>query len=102
LVTPDEIDDLQALELQTRLNGQIVQQDKLGHMLFSVAQLIAYISSFTELLPGDVIATGTPAGVGALRQPPLFLKPGDHLEVDIQQIGLLSNDLIADNQGEGE
>mgnify|MGYP000034028313 CR=1 FL=1 len=96
LVTPDEIGKLQALELQTRLNGQIVQQDKLGNMLFSVQQLIAYISSFTELLPGDVIATGTPAGVGALRQPPIFLKPGDHLEVDIQQIGLLSNRLIAE------
>lgn len=94
LVTPDEMGDLSVARLQTRLNGQTMQSERLGQMIFPVARLIAYISTFTELLPGDVIATGTPDGVGALRKPPVFLKPGDRLEIEIDGIGVLANDLI--------
>lgn len=96
LVTADEVGDIQQCELQTRLNGQTVQRALLGQMIFSVPKLIAYISSFTELQPGDVIATGTPDGVGALRKPPLFMKAGDVLEVEISRIGTLRNPVVAE------
>jgi 2-keto-4-pentenoate hydratase/2-oxohepta-3-ene-1,7-dioic acid hydratase in catechol pathway len=97
LVTRDEFGDFANSRLQTRLNGKSMQSVKLGEMIFPVARLIAYITSFTELLPGDVIATGTPDGVGALRKPPVFLKPGDRLEVEIDGIGVLGNDLIEES-----
>jgi 2-keto-4-pentenoate hydratase/2-oxohepta-3-ene-1,7-dioic acid hydratase in catechol pathway len=96
LVTRDEIGDLATLNLQTRLNGQTMQHDLIGNLIFSVPKLIAYISTFTELLPGDVIATGTPEGVGAMRKPPVFLQPGDRLEVEIDRIGLLVNEVVAE------
>jgi 2-keto-4-pentenoate hydratase/2-oxohepta-3-ene-1,7-dioic acid hydratase in catechol pathway len=66
-------------------------------MIFPVDELIAYISQFTQLLPGDVIATGTPAGVGALRTPPVWMKPGDLLEIDIPGVGLLRNRVVAED-----
>ena len=91
IVSADELPDLAALMLTTRLNGIEVQHDSLSNLIFSVPELIEYISSFTELLPGDVIATGTPAGVGMGRTPPLFMKAGDVLEVEISGIGVLSN-----------
>ncbi|MGG5818559.1 fumarylacetoacetate hydrolase family protein [Falsiroseomonas sp. HW251] len=91
LVTPDEVPDLDALTLTTRVNGQVVQQAGLDHMIFDVPRIIEYCSAFTPLSPGDVIATGTPGGVGAKRQPPLWLKPGDTVEVEITGIGLLRN-----------
>lgn len=94
IVTPEEFSNFAGSRLQTRLNGQVMQSAQLGEMIFPVARLIAYITTFTELLPGDVIATGTPDGVGALRKPPVFLKPGDRLEVEIEGIGVLANDLI--------
>ncbi len=91
LVTPDEITDLDAVTLETRLNGVVVQSASIGHMIFPVSELIEYISSFTPLAAGDVIASGTPGGVGFKREPPLFMKPGDRVEVDISGVGLLVN-----------
>ncbi|MFZ9270345.1 MAG: fumarylacetoacetate hydrolase family protein [Prochlorococcaceae cyanobacterium] len=86
--------DLQNLELITRLNGQVVQQANTGQMLFSVARLIAELSRGTTLLAGTVILTGTPAGVGAGRTPPRFLRDGDELEVEISGVGLLRNPVV--------
>ena len=97
LVTSDEIDDLGPLKLQTRLNGQVVQEATISQMIFDIPRQIEYCSSFTRLEPGDVIATGTPGGVGSRRTPPLWMKPGDVVEVEIDRIGLLCNG-IADEQ----
>lgn len=94
LVTADEVPDLNALHLTTRVNGAVVQEAGLDHMIFDVPQIIAYCSSFTPLSPGDVIASGTPGGVGAKRNPPLWLKPGDTVDVEITGIGLLRNGVI--------
>ncbi len=91
MVTPDELGDLAALRLQTRVNGQVVQDALIEQMIFDVPRQIEYCSSFTRLEPGDVIATGTPGGVGAKRTPPLWLKPGDVVEVEIDKVGLLRN-----------
>ncbi len=95
LVTADEMGAIGPQPIETRLNAQIVQQARLSDMIFDVAAIIAYVSRFTPLSPGDVIATGTPAGVGAKRQPPLWMKPGDVVEVTIGGLGSLRN-LIAD------
>ena len=94
LVPASQIPDPQNLMLTTRLNGQVVQHESTGAMIYSVAKIIAYISIFTHLEPGDVIATGTPAGVGAGRTPPLWMKPGDRIEVEISQVGVLANTVI--------
>ena len=91
MVTPDEVGELAGLRLQTRVNGQVVQEARIGDMLFDVPRQIEYCSAFTRLEPGDVIATGTPGGVGAKRTPPLWLKPGDTVEVEIDRVGLLRN-----------
>ncbi|WP_316234484.1 fumarylacetoacetate hydrolase family protein [Bradyrhizobium sp. SZCCHNR1098] len=91
LVTSDEIDDLGPLRLQTRLNGEVVQDATISQMIFDIPRQIEYCSSFTRLEPGDVIATGTPGGVGSRRTPPLWMKPGDIVEVEIDKIGLLRN-----------
>lgn len=88
LVTPDEIHNPQALNLWTKVNGVVMQQDTTASMLFSVAKLISYISEFMTLLPGDVIATGTPEGVGRGRTPPLYLRSGDSLELGIEGLGI--------------
>jgi 2-keto-4-pentenoate hydratase/2-oxohepta-3-ene-1,7-dioic acid hydratase in catechol pathway len=98
MVTPDEIDDITALRITTRVNGQVVQDAGFDQLIFPIATIIEYCSSFTPLSPGDVIATGTPGGVGFKRQPPLFLKPGDQVEVDIPGVGLLVNG-VADDVG---
>ena len=95
LVTKDEAGPPEDLHLTTRLNGQIVQQACGDQMIFSIAEIIEYVSTFTTLRPGDVIATGTPGGVGALRVPPLFMKSGDRVEVEISRVGLLSNPVLA-------
>lgn len=94
LVTADEVSDLGARMLTTRLNGQVMQSATISQMVFSVAQIIAYISTFTRLMPGDVIATGTPSGVGAGREPPVFMKAGDTIEVLIEGIGRLINTVV--------
>lgn len=96
LVTPAEIGELGRRVLTTRLNGEVVQQAPLSDMLFDVAELIAYCSEWTELRPGDVIATGTPGGVGSARTPPLWMRPGDVCAVDLPGIGTLSNTVIAE------
>ena len=95
LVTPDEL-DLSAAELRTTVNGQEVQHAPLKDMIHSVAELIAYASIWTTLEPGDVIATGTPGGVGYARTPPLLLRPGDTVEVTIDGVGTLTNPVIAE------
>jgi 2-keto-4-pentenoate hydratase/2-oxohepta-3-ene-1,7-dioic acid hydratase in catechol pathway len=96
LVTTDEIADINRLTLETRLNGTVVQREGLDDLLFKIPDLIEYISTFTELLPGDVIATGTPGGVGAFRTPPLWMKPGDVVEVEVEGIGTLKNTVNAE------
>jgi len=96
ITSADEVGDPASLTLTTRLNGEVVQHAALSSLIFPVDALIAYISQFTRLMPGDVIATGTPAGVGALRSPPLWMKPGDFLEVDIPRVGLLQNRVAAE------
>ena len=94
LVPAAEVPDPQNLKLVTRLNGETVQQASTAEMMLSVAEIIAYISIWTHLEPGDVIATGTPSGVGAARTPPLWLKAGDKIEVEIERIGVLANTVI--------
>ncbi len=89
LVTPDEIPDPQSLPIACRLNGQCMQEGNTADMIFPVAELIAFLSSGTTLLPGTVILTGTPSGVGFARKPPVFLAPGDRVEVTIEPIGTL-------------
>ena len=91
MVTPDEAGDLAPLRLQTRLNGEVVQDATISQMIFGIPQQIEYCASFTRLEPGDVIVTGTPGGVGSRRTPPLWMKPGDVVEVEIDRIGLLRN-----------
>jgi 2-keto-4-pentenoate hydratase/2-oxohepta-3-ene-1,7-dioic acid hydratase in catechol pathway len=91
LVTADEIGDPGLLRLQTRLNGEVVQDATINQMIFDIPRQIEYCSTFTRLEPGDVIATGTPGGVGSRRNPPLWMKPGDIVEVEIDRIGLLRN-----------
>ena len=95
MVTADEIAPDRALKLTTRLNGETVQDSHTGHMIFSTPRLIAYASTIFTLMPGDVIATGTPAGVGWSRKPQRFMKPGDVVEVEIEGIGTLRNPVVA-------
>jgi 2-keto-4-pentenoate hydratase/2-oxohepta-3-ene-1,7-dioic acid hydratase in catechol pathway len=94
MVTTDVIPDPQALSLVTRLNGAEVQRDTTDHMIFDVATIIEYVSTFTVLEPGDIIATGTPDGVGLGRKPPLWMKGGDRLEVEISGIGTLQVNVV--------
>ena len=94
MVTADVVQDPQRLELTTRLNGNIVQRDTTDHMIFDVATLIEYLSTVTWLEPGDIIATGTPDGVGLGRKPPLWMKGGDRLEVEISGIGTLNVNVV--------
>ena len=91
LVTPDEVSDFAAQRVQTRLNGELLQDQPLSDLIWDVPFLIEYCSTFTELAPGDVIATGTPGGVGDKRNPPLYMKAGDTVEVSIGTIGTLIN-----------
>ncbi|WIM11492.1 fumarylacetoacetate hydrolase family protein [Enhydrobacter sp.] len=94
LVTADVIPDPQALTLTTRLNGTVVQHDTTDHMIFDVATIIEYLSTVTWLEPGDIIATGTPEGVGLGRTPPLWMKAGDKVEVEISGIGTLNVNVV--------
>ena len=96
LVTPDEIDDLAALHVRTRLNGVTMQDQPIADLIFDVPALIEYLSAFTPLAPGDVIVTGTPGGVGDGRDPPVYLQPGDVVEVSIGAIGTLRNPVIGE------
>jgi 2-keto-4-pentenoate hydratase/2-oxohepta-3-ene-1,7-dioic acid hydratase in catechol pathway len=94
MVTTDVITDPQRLELTTRLNDTVVQHDTTDHMIFDVATIIEYLSTVTWLEPGDIIATGTPDGVGTGRKPPLWMKPGDKVDVEISGIGTLSVNVV--------
>jgi 2-keto-4-pentenoate hydratase/2-oxohepta-3-ene-1,7-dioic acid hydratase in catechol pathway len=100
MVTPDEFSNLEVREIMTRLNGETVQQAKLGDMIFDIPTLLEYCSSFNPLTPGDVIVTGTPGGVGVKRTPPLWMKPGDVVEVEINGIGVLSNGITDEDVSE--
>jgi 2-keto-4-pentenoate hydratase/2-oxohepta-3-ene-1,7-dioic acid hydratase in catechol pathway len=91
LVTADEIPDPQRLEIKSFLNDTQMQHGNTADMLFSVARIIEYVSRFMTLEPGDVLATGTPAGIGAFRKPPVWLKPGDRIRIEISGIGVLEH-----------
>jgi 2-keto-4-pentenoate hydratase/2-oxohepta-3-ene-1,7-dioic acid hydratase in catechol pathway len=95
IVTTDEIDVSDVL-LTTTLNGQVMQSARTSQMIFNIPATIEYVSSFTTLRPGDVIATGTPGGVGFARQPPVWLQPGDLLEIEIEGLGKLANRVVAE------
>ncbi|MGY1739455.1 MULTISPECIES: fumarylacetoacetate hydrolase family protein [unclassified Blastococcus] len=90
------VDELPAgpLRVTTRLNGEVVQDDSTDHLTHSFAALVSYISTFTELRPGDVVATGTPAGIGYRRTPPRFLTPGDELSVSVTGVGVLTHGVV--------
>lgn len=102
MVTPDEIPDPSTLTLTTRLNGIEVQRAPVSDLVFDVPTLIAYCSNFTTLRPGDVIITGTTGGVGAYREPPLWMKDGDVVEVEIDGIGVLRNPIVDEAIATGE
>lgn len=91
LVTSDELKDPQALRLFCKLNGEMMQDANTSDMIFSVARLVSFLSTGTTLIPGTVILTGTPSGVGFTRKPPVFLMPGDTVEVTVEGIGTLTN-----------
>jgi 2-keto-4-pentenoate hydratase/2-oxohepta-3-ene-1,7-dioic acid hydratase in catechol pathway len=91
ITTRDEIKDVQALRIEGRLNGQVMQSANTSMMIFKVAYLVSYLSQGLTLEPGDVIATGTPEGVGVFRDPPVLLKAGDVFEVEIENLGVLRN-----------
>jgi len=96
LVTTDEV-DIGDLELTTRLNGEVMQSARTSQMILDVPSTIEFCSSFTTLRPGDVIATGTPGGVGFARKPPIWLTPGDVIEVTIEGIGTIRNTVVAEH-----
>jgi 2-keto-4-pentenoate hydratase/2-oxohepta-3-ene-1,7-dioic acid hydratase in catechol pathway len=96
IVTADSVDLTQPLHLTTKVNGELRQDDTTANLIFAFADLIAYITTFMTLKPGDVIATGTPAGAGARFDPPKWLVPGDVVEIEVPEIGVLRNDVIAE------
>jgi 2-keto-4-pentenoate hydratase/2-oxohepta-3-ene-1,7-dioic acid hydratase in catechol pathway len=91
LVTPEDVPDPDKLDIRCVLNGQVMQESNTSDMIFSTPRLISYLSEDTTLLPGTVILTGTPSGVGFTRNPPVFLKPGDKIEMTIEKLGTLIN-----------
>jgi len=95
MVTADEIEPGRTLTLETRLNGEVVQSSDTGNMIFSIPRLINYASTIFTLVPGDVIVTGTPAGVGWSKKPPRFMQPGDVVEVEVEGVGVLRNPVVA-------
>jgi len=94
LTTPDEAGDPNNLRIALRLNGTVMQDSSTTQLIFKIDELVSYISNVCTLLPGDIIFTGTPPGVGAARKPPVFLKPGDTVEVEIENLGTLSNPCV--------
>lgn len=96
LVTPKEAGPLADKKISTELNGTTMQSAKLGDMIFPIPKIIAYLSGFTRLSPGDVIATGTPGGVGFKREPPVYMRKGDQVEVTVEGIGTLTNKIESD------
>ncbi len=98
LVTPDEVGDPNELTIKTLLNGEAVQDWNTNDMIFSVAEIIEFLSGSTTLLPGTVIITGTPHGVGMARKPPLWLKSGDEVTIEIEKIGQLTNPVVEEGE----
>jgi len=94
MMTSDELGELGELKLQTRLNGRVVQEALIKQMIFDIPRQIEYCSTFTRLEPGDVIVSGTPGGVGARREPPLWMKPGDVVEIEVERLGVLKNTIV--------
>ncbi|MFY9558301.1 MAG: fumarylacetoacetate hydrolase family protein [Blastocatellia bacterium] len=97
LVTTDEISDPHSLDIELRVNGEVRQHSNTSDLIFKVPQLIEFISQDLTLKPGDIISTGTPSGVGVFRDPPVFLKGGDRVEITVEQIGTLRNTVVAVN-----
>ena len=97
IVTTEELEDASSLSISLTVNGVKKQASNTEQLIFSVAYLVSYLSRHTTLLPGAVIATGTPGGVGFTRNPPEFLRPGDHVEVTVEGIGTLANPVIGDS-----
>jgi 2-keto-4-pentenoate hydratase/2-oxohepta-3-ene-1,7-dioic acid hydratase in catechol pathway len=98
LVTPDEVPDPHRLGIRLRLNGQTMQDSSTSQLIFRVDELISYVSQIMTLEPGDLIFTGTPPGVGMARKPPVWLKPGDEVEIEIDRLGTLSNRVVAESR----
>ncbi len=98
MVTPDEAGDLSDVHVITRLNGEVMQDQPISDLIFPIANVISYISTFTPLQPGDVIVSGTPGGVGAKRTPPVWMKPGDTIEVEIGPMGTLRNKISQEGE----
>jgi 2-keto-4-pentenoate hydratase/2-oxohepta-3-ene-1,7-dioic acid hydratase in catechol pathway len=94
LVTPDEVPDPHQLAIRLRLNGETMQDSNTRQMIFSVSETLAYLSQVFTLEPGDLVFTGTPPGVGFARKPPVFLKPGDVVEIEIEKLGVLRNSVV--------
>jgi 2-keto-4-pentenoate hydratase/2-oxohepta-3-ene-1,7-dioic acid hydratase in catechol pathway len=90
-VSADDVPDPQALSIRALVNGDVLQDSNTSNMIFSVAEIVAHVSQAITLEPGDLIATGTPAGVGAFRDPPIWLEPGDEVTIEIESIGALTN-----------
>jgi acylpyruvate hydrolase len=99
LVTRDEIPDPQGLRLTSAVNGRVWQDSNTKEMIFPVAELLAFICQGITLLPGDLVATGTPNGVGVFQNPPVFLKAGQHMRLEIERIGVLENPVAGDQEG---
>ncbi len=97
ITTPDEIDDLDALGVRCAVNGELRQDGRAGDMIFRIADQIAHLTAAFTLEPGDVIFTGTPAGVGVAQEPPNFLKAGDQVRVEIDQLGAIEQDIVAES-----
>jgi 2-keto-4-pentenoate hydratase/2-oxohepta-3-ene-1,7-dioic acid hydratase in catechol pathway len=97
MMTVDEVGDVSQMELTTRLNGEVMQNAKAELMVHGFEELIEFCSTFIDLEPGDVIVTGTPGGVGAARNPPVFMKHGDLIEIEVTPIGTLSNPVVGEN-----
>ncbi len=97
IVSADEIADPHALDIGIRINGEVLQHSNTRELIFKIPELVAYLSSVVTLEPGDVVSTGTPAGVGFARKPPRFLRPGDDVIVQVEQIGELRNPVVAES-----
>ena len=98
LTTKDEVPDIEAAELTTMLNGKVMQRAKISELIFGIPQLISYVSTICDLLPGDVIVTGTPGGVGTRQDPPVFMQDGDTVQVEVAGVGVLRNPVVAEDR----
>jgi 2-keto-4-pentenoate hydratase/2-oxohepta-3-ene-1,7-dioic acid hydratase in catechol pathway len=96
LVTADEVGDAGCLRIALRVDGQTLQDSNTRQLIFRIDQLVSYVSGVCTLKPGDVIFTGTPRGVGAARKPPIFLRPGNRVEVEIERLGILENPVVGE------